>query len=134
MEKQKELTAADLALYLGCEVETPAGAGRLYRVEDAPLCGVLFNDRTTNYFLDFTPAQVKPLLRPLSDMTEEEAREVLTICDYSKDAAFYDTDYWLTCISDLIIGNPAGWRYLLSRRIDLFGWLESGLAIDKTKI
>jgi hypothetical protein len=24
-------------------------------------------------------------------------------------------------------------RYLLSRHFDLFGWIESGLAIDKTK-
>lgn len=72
----------------------------------------------------------KPILRPLSDMTEEEMNEcwfnmegsVEVRCEY-KDGGVKRFD-----------STPAQVRYLLSRGFDLFGLIPAGLAIDKTKL
>ncbi len=53
----------------------------------------------------------KPILRPLSDMSEEEKR-------------LYDSKDQ----------SAEGLRYLLTIHVDLFGLIEANLAIDKTKI
>ncbi len=119
--EKKSLTAADLALYLGCDVMTPQGIGRLYRVEDCPVCGVTFDGRVENYFVDFDLEQVKPILRPLSDMTEDETNEVQ-----------YQVDQ--IGIGYFPIDHAKLTLFLLSSHFDLFGWINAGLAIDKTKI
>lgn len=69
---------------------------------------------------------VKPILRPLSDMTEEESKELLSIQDLKR--GVIDTKYVIVTRS---------WedaRYLLSKHFDLFGLIESGLAIDVTTL
>lgn len=62
---------------------------------------------------------IKPILRPLSDMTEEERKK----CErkvFNGDARFfYTTEAFL---------------FLLSKHFDLFGLIDAGLAIDKTKL
>lgn len=75
--EKKYLTSRDLALFLGCAVETPHGRGRLYRVEDCESCGVILDGRETDYFRDVKCADVRPVLRPLSDMTKSEKTDVL---------------------------------------------------------
>jgi hypothetical protein len=69
----------------------------------------------------------RPILRPLSDMTEVEATEL---------EAIRGIDKKIPCphfnnIHQTKHGEQL--RYLLSKRFDLFGLIESGLAIDKTK-
>lgn len=110
----------------------------------------------------------KPILRPLSDMTEEEAADVYTI---ERDRILHSptndvdvrqrTDFgWVvTRLDHLNVGllikydgvcykvinegkrpaiepamnQPLIFHYLLSKYFDLFGLIEAGIAIDKTK-
>lgn len=65
----------------------------------------------------------KPVLRPLSDITEEEMNE------YSDLAYHYQHEYLR-----LIFHDGSQFKYLLSKRFDLFSLIESGLAIDGTKM
>lgn len=69
---------------------------------------------------------IVPILRPLSDMTEEEMKSVghMPHVPLHKDDLKY-----------AIIRNswpPEQTRYLLSRGFDLFNLIESGLAIKKS--
>lgn len=111
------------------------------------------------------PDVFKLLLRPLSDMTEEELREAMTICYrsvYSSEPSFDSVEmildesggglkaiehpkweYGLTVTLDGVMFSTNGQflnipvfdvtRYLLSKGFDLFGLIDAGLAIDKTK-
>jgi len=74
---------------------------------------------------------IRLILRPLSSMTDEE----LNVCgnmiyDFSDDPEL-SKHKW----RDFEIGlAPEQFHYLLQQGFDLFGLIESGLAIDKTKI
>lgn len=145
MKQQTELTAADLALCLGCEVEWMGERGYF-------LAGIntgqenfnpvgLVSEQMEPVWVKFD--EITPILRPLSDMTETEARAVWEKC-YGDDfgdgecllhlIATVDADERNDSEFDVLLGYPDGWRYLLSRHFDLFGWIAAGLAIDKTKI
>lgn len=133
MNNETKLTAADLALYLGCVVyaEKPTASGTVY-VRRGRFVGIRptetgrINPITVDIETEsggvidmyFLPEQVKPILRPLSDMTEEEEKATQAI------------------VNEIGFGYELGasiTRYLLSRHLDLFGWIDAGLAIDKTK-
>lgn len=99
---------------------------------------------------------VKPILRPLSDITESEAKELIIrdnrqyLVDWIEKGQYEeypDRQDYSTYLSRLhdndecycsqllqAIGNFEVWTYLLSKGFDLFGLIESGLAIDKTKM
>jgi hypothetical protein len=62
------------------------------------------------------------ILRPLSDMTDEEFDEWRNI----------DTDVY-SHIRGSVFHHGSETKYLLDRHFDLFGLIEAGLAIDKTK-
>lgn len=135
MSEKIELTAADLALYLGCECRLfNIINGVLEYERDGTLCGirpqsihqnrVLVNVKSEHgriMELAYLYCEVKPILRPLSDMTEEEYMEVQYRVD--KIGLGYDAQQGAEIT-----------RYLLSKHFDLFGWIPAGLAIDKTKI
>ncbi len=113
--------------------------------------------------------EIKPILRPLSSMTEEEIIEVAILADclptgwreadhykvahldhpnegievcvlkkYSvritKRGAVYFYNYDKPSAAIFIPTTFEIIRYLLSKHFDLFGLIESGLAVDKTKI
>ena len=65
----------------------------------------------------------RPILRPLSSITEAEMKDNH---EAYKAAA--------SGLGKLAHGSAASTRHWLSLHIDLFGWIEAGLAIDKTKI
>jgi hypothetical protein len=64
------------------------------------------------------------VLRPLSDMTDDEESELRNI--WSDE---YETGNNYTSI----IADAAQIKWLLSKHFDLFGLIEAGLAIDATK-
>lgn len=66
--------------------------------------------------------QVKPILRPLSSMTEDEYLEAHEI-----GAAFNEENRY-----ELMQSMAAVTQYLLSKGFDLFGLIESNLAISST--
>lgn len=121
-----------LHLYLNADVycETPVGKGKLITLGMLGLFG--FGMRPG--FKEFSSEEVKPLLRPLSDMTEQERDHI----GIELKAGIWNADdikSWGN--SSLLWTNkhltPKVFAYLLSRSFDLFGLLESGQAIDKTK-
>lgn len=145
MNNETKLTAQDLALYIGCDVEWLGERGcNLAGINTADQSfypvGLTYSNGLTVWVQE---RAVKPILRPLSDITETEARAVWEKC-YGDDfgdgecllhlIATVDADERNDSEFDVLLGYPDGWRYLLSRHFDLFGWIESGLAIDKTKI
>lgn len=116
-----------LHLYIGCEGEfTPPDGIAYYRPEKLTpdiLGRVLYDGYA-----------FKPLLRPLSDMTEEEEEEWLSLREEARKAfqgKFADSD-WATHRG---FCEGSGTLYLLSRPryFDLFGLIDAGLALDKTK-
>jgi hypothetical protein len=138
----KGLTAADLALYLGQEYVIE-GRAMHHKITPQLLATVTADSDVAGL--------LQILLRPLSDLTEAEARECYRLA-YGKEwmrpewADKYDP--YCSCLSKLteceseyetndlaeFKGRPAVWRYLLSIGIDLFDWIPAGLAIDKTKL
>lgn len=112
---------------------------------------------------DYPYSWIKPILRPLSDITDEEFKEVV-ILNYSesrdviepfvfrvkrisalKQNTKYGTSIPYSCFNTkdihTITGtfssmdmNPEQFLYLLKQRFDLFNLIENGLAIDKTKL
>jgi hypothetical protein len=136
-------------LYLGCEVDVQKSIGNLKVPLRGRICEVsrqsnhsdwvkvqfdqcvtILNNRfegiTSNFHTFFINHDyIKPMLRPLSDMTEEE------------------TSYWnklkrYNPVNDKVTlyqeHNEAQFIWLLSRSFDLFELIPAGLAIDKTKV
>lgn len=110
-----------LHLYLGCECQTPEGVMKLNAVyhDSNPV----FYDSVN----DFAFSEIKLILRPLSSMTEVEQNEIglyggggNKFCDWKG-----------TPVNGF---SPDTFRLLLSKSFDLFGLIESGLAIDATTL
>lgn len=120
MKKFKEVAN----LYKGVLMRTEAG--------DFPL--ILFHNgewllETEAYGHGAVEQNIKPLLRPLRSMTEGEMQDLIKsghiiyrgepIEDFAKLWSYY---------------HPETFAYLLSHSFDLFNLIESGEAIDKTKL
>lgn len=127
-----------LHLYIGCETNF----GKLVAIDyysNYAVC--LIENRLEAGDLK----ECKPILRPLSDMTEEEAKKLLTIryhhpgqepiyqrhsslCIdfkfYYSETKFSETQLDYDCLDAFSV------HYLISIGIDLFGLIESGFAIS----
>lgn len=106
MNNETKLTAADLALYLGCEVysEIPTSSGAVH-VRKGRFVGIRPTEkrRINPLIVDvetesggvidmyFLPEQIKPIIRPLSDMTGEEAEEFVPLAAGSQISFFQRT-------------------------------------------
>jgi hypothetical protein len=125
-----------LHLYLGCEVET-------YWDWDNKLSPHLLMKISEDGF-----KKVKPILRPLSSMTEEEAIELAKLSEHEPD--FNDVKIERTKFNDIVVTwqganesresfNATGdlfycaeqFQWLLSKHFDLFELIHYGLAIEK---
>lgn len=140
------LTAKDFALYLGCWCYDLKNDHR-----------IVLNTQNLNDYDHFNSLdEIKPILRPLPDMTEDEAKHIIGLIRkklggdhvwvddriqvemaFQNNRPFYNyltVDGSNYCTSDLrwSIGDPEVWKYLKSRHFDLFGWIADGLAIDAT--
>ncbi len=127
-----------LHLYLGCDCQTPDGIGKLIgrvatsfdiatiRFDDwkklKPISGANRKDfgKSNNYEI----ADIKPILRRLDSMTEDEEKALY------KAAGNPEYAWQKRRIKQCLPGRPEGWRHLLSKGFDLFGLIEEGLAID----
>ena len=104
-----------LHLYLGCEVLVEGDIRKLITIYLNGYVEVNYNDIGGQ---EFPINEIKPILRPLSDMTEDE-----------------EYDYW-----KLKGGNASNefqgetTLFLLSKYFDIFGLIEADLAIDKTTL
>lgn len=143
--------------YLGCKMQDNESlvTGRLTAVYND--ISIAVNDE-----VDYYPFEYKPLLRPLSDITDEEKREVYKLIfnrEFPKTGQIYwRADQSLTAEPRWILMtgvdrvgiemNGTVWAdcdlhhykhnqhaittYLLSMHFDLFGLIESGEAVELT--
>ncbi len=129
-------------LYKKCEVITPfqnhgaptSNRGEIHSLEyifsDKPEVKVTYSHSTGFFRKDVKISDCKLLLRPLSDMTEEEQREFIgepeATGNYLRDRFYLSTrDQKFT---------PEQFQYLLGKGIDLFHLIKNNLALDKTKL
>lgn len=93
-------------LYLGCQIDGKVDPSFTLTTEELHL-------------IDFWIDSNKPILRPLSDMTEDEADNIGIewLSNYGSEDKF----------------SAAQFHNLLSLHFDLFGLIEIGEAIDSTK-
>jgi hypothetical protein len=104
---------------------------------------------------------IKPILRSLSDMTEEEMKELyfivfnrqfigdnITHRDIGKELErhvlwsglerlfiYANGDIGADCdLSYYPVHQATVIKWMISKQFDVFGWIEKGLAIDKTKV
>lgn len=137
-----------LHLYLGCEVQVEIyGQMRIVKFvginDDYYFLHNSDDSDGIRYFKQKYP--IKPILRPLSDIKEEEAKELgillytgVIVGEPYKTDKFWIVPYGLTLTDyweiDGKVFNQHQTIYLLSKHFDLFGLIEAGLAFDKTKI
>jgi len=150
-----------LHLFLGCEC-----MWKVFGDDDIEFKKSSIDLKILDRVYDRQPFVIKPILRPLSSMTEDECGDIYTIerdrflghktIDF--DVRKSDNGFVVTRIDLLDDRLMIGFygqiykiiedgtsphiepirnqheitRYLLSKHFDLFGLIESGLAIDKT--
>jgi len=134
-------------LYLGCDMYTKFDDGSSGKQELTTyvLSGIINSWKG----IRIRPIEIKPILRPLSDMTVEEFAAYSTMlerCDYEAYIEISDSGErrigyeWEDGICGVLINSYVGknlvavFSYLLSRSFDLFGLIESNQALDKTKL
>jgi hypothetical protein len=145
-------------LYIGGEVAHPSDKCPFKLIginhDGEPIIQGDFSGGTHNVNqISFVPIEdIKLILRPLSDMTREEAEFInngsIMPDDELKEYGYYN-EYAEGCPAYQYIryedygsvqrladqmGNPSAWHFLLKQGFDLFGLIEAGLAIDKTKL
>lgn len=118
----KKILFKDVAhLYLGCDLKAvyrtkdgDTGKEVLVDLNNRKLVGV-FSDGTVQWDFGTLDAEMRPILRKLSDMTKEEGLDAINIVVPEKDS-------W--------IGGAKRTIWLAQKGFDLFGLIESGEAID----
>ena len=136
------LTIQDFALVLGAPCQIAKLGKPTYRSHITSILGTAGSIGTP--FDVCKPDEITPVLRPLSSLTETEARELYEI---QAKQPFVNTQQGAECLAlwmkptliDSRHEAPLEWatmhvgtmRWLLARHFDLFGWIESGLAIKQ---
>jgi hypothetical protein len=111
-----------LHLYIGCE----GIAETIAKFKTRLVISNHTNDMRDGVDLeDAIQHNFKPILRSLSDMTEEEKIELSALLEWPEPKTVMNNRYSRY--------SPKIFLYLLSKHFDLFGLIEAGLAIDKTK-
>jgi hypothetical protein len=131
-----------LHLYLGCECKdnVTGQVRKLHTVymdlNQRPVYELQNIDVVTTFYSE----EFKPILRPLSDMTEEEINECWKILEWSE--MITTPSYRRNALNEEFLdsdeGRECGWfsfikilPYLLKQSFDLFNLIPEGLAIDK---
>ena len=116
-----------LHLYLGCEciIGDSITTETIEAVSKNSIC-----TGENKYGIDcwYKISAAKPILRPLSDMTEEEEKYVgLGLKAGIANASMLKSRYFHSM-------TPKVFYYLLSKHFDLFGLIESGFAVNAAEI
>lgn len=113
-----------LHLYLGCEVQISwyyaSDERKLHTVFVDPIGPEFLKNKGNTDSPNIGKVEFKPILRPLSSMTEGEAAEA-KLFDKKVDAE----------VDEKIKGVAEMTKYFLSKGFDLFNLIESGLAINR---
>lgn len=139
------LTIQDFALVLGapCKVLNN-GFDNQHNGEEMQVLGVSISMVEVSPGHWWMPTDCLPILRPLSSLTEAEARELYEIAKGEQwTYAAHSTpsclqNWWNPSgivlesrFSEIAIGCPVIWRWLLAHHFDLFGWIQQDLAIKQ---
>jgi len=118
----KKTTFKEVAhLYLGCKIQTKEGVGTFNSLHDSGPEPIGSHD-LVHAHLDYH--EVKPVLRRLETITEEEMEAYHAIEDRANILGNPDREIQSRAYS------PVSLVYLLSRRFDLFGLIDSGEAVN----
>lgn len=114
-----KLSIQDLAMFLGADAQHEVLGIR-------PITTKWLSDIEENCGedADIECESIKPILRPISDMTDMENDLLAEYVDNS------GADNKEECLQEMAILS----KKLIEFQFDVFGWIEKGLAIDKTKI
>lgn len=74
---------------------------------------------------DIPFSELKPILRPLSDMTEDEKKEMM------QQKHKYDTG---NAMSHAVTDHAYRVKWAIEKDFDLFGLIDAGIAIDKSSM
>lgn len=128
------LIAQELALYLGCDVCMYADSlGILQEVKVDKVAVVNKASGRSDLLLI---SEVKPILRRMSSMTEKECRALCKLEGWGWDLGNMVVSDDGIHFQDKVFRKitPESFRYLLSLHFDLFGWIDSGKALDKATL
>jgi hypothetical protein len=117
-QEDKELLLKDLCARLPYK---PKIKFSIIGVEGYEVCKLLPELITLMFFNE--DADIKPYLRPMSSMTEEEKQEYHAIIMRSQDCSFENGESATTMVND----------WLLSKHFDTRGLIPKGLAIEVTE-
>lgn len=104
-----------LHLYLGCNIQLQDGTIDTLKCIDSVIEYVNFGYGNAKEI-----HTVKPILRPLSDMNAKDWANVALMTDEGGE-------------EEVLSATGQMAKYLLSQHFDLFGLIDAGLAIEKTK-
>ncbi len=126
MTQESNRVIADyLPYYLGCKLVSNNTHGIV-----GTLVGVVKNDvyfKSNGFIYHYKADMYKPILRPLSSMTEEKRKEL-----YAMGSQRYKGG--ITQMLNLNCFDSAQFMWLLINHFDLFNLIESNLAIDAETI
>lgn len=109
-----------LHFYLGCEIYADGFQVR-------KLTPLVLMEYSEHYY------PYKPILRQLSDMTEEELQECGNLVyDFSDDDSGMDLNNHRP--DDFLLTTSEQFHWLIQRYFDVFDLIKEGLAIDKSKL
>ena len=116
-----------LHLYLGCEVLVEGDIRKLITIYLNGYVEVNYNDIGGQ---EFPINEIKPILRPLSDMTEAEK---ITYEKMVSDAQDYDGTKMSAWTDSFIVEISEHIKWLLSKHFDIFNLHDAGLCLYKNK-
>lgn len=114
-----------LHLYLGCEMKHQSFQANVI-LKGVTITGFSVGFKDDDARFNTLHENCKLLLRPLSDMRAAELLEVESMLPV--DEAIEEED-----VIKMLGQSAECTRWLLAKSFDLFGLIESGLALDKTK-
>lgn len=132
-----------LHLYLGCECilddhNTGILIGfdsQLHNKEVEMVCYTIWDKKDDDWMVyndDSSFERIKPILRPLSDMTEDEFYEFKSFADNDCSKMIHIKN--VKDITTNLFHEFEASRFLLSKHFDLFGLIDSGLAVNAAEI
>jgi len=123
-DKNKELLLKDLSARLPYHTIVSTGEEDLELVKVDILNGVVY--LFSESFLEFDISEVKPYLRPMSSMTEEERNEYFDFRSQELQRVAFAEVGREEAISEVM-------DWLLSHHFDIRGLIEKGLALEAPK-
>jgi hypothetical protein len=138
-QEEKQLLIQDLSTRLPYKtyVKTTKGIGYVYAINTSQLIELSVANNSEYWSEVFNIDEIKPYLRPMSSMTEEEKKEFIDATDgelrYSE---VFDVIKPLCASEDFCASFDSYLKavdWLNARHFDYRGLIERGLAIEVTK-